>query len=313
MTRSTVRLAWFAAIALSTAALASCGGDDTLGPPDGTACTAGSIAPGDSVKGAVTSSSCAMFSDYEYEAIWAESWTLHAAKGTAYVVRLRHIADGGMPDNINADLYAYGRNDAGDVAFATGWWSSFAPSNGNGGSNEEIFLVGDKARDYSIRVQIYDLADTGAYTLSVESCPIRTLTAGTPLTGVDLSTGCVANAYYGGGMRHLNFFGFVADSFHSYNAIAARTAGTAKLTGTVSGPDMDVGCYTDNCTWATSTTGLDSMNLAVDIGYGGWHTFIASANADSAATVTALLTSSVLAAPAFATLNRPRPAGARDR
>jgi hypothetical protein len=55
------------------------------------------------------------------------------------------------------------------------------------------------------------------------------------------------------------------------------------------------------------------MNLAVSPTYGGWHTFIASANADSAATVTALLTSTALPAPAFVTSTRPRPVGARNR
>lgn len=310
-----LRAAWSSAALLSLGLVAACSGNDVLGPPDGTACTVGTIAPGDSAKQEITGASCAGFSDYAYANIWFQSWTLHARKNTAYVVRLRHVENAAAADNINADLYAYARNPAGDPVFATGWWNSFGASNANSGANEEMYLVGDKDRDYSIRVQIYDQADTGAYTLSVVSCPMQALTVGTPIAGIDLAAStCTSNAFYGGAtVRKLTFLGFQADSFHTYNAMDSVTAGAGTLYGVVTGPDMDVGCYTDNCTYATSTYGVPNFNFGVNIGYGGLHTFMAAVNADSAATVTAEVTSTPIPAPHPATSTRPRPAGARNR
>ena len=314
MTSSHFRAAWLGAL-LSTAVLAACGGNDVVGPPDGTACTVGSIAPGDSVKGELTSMSCATFSDYENSSIWAQSWTLHAKQGTAYVVRLRHVQDAAATDNINADLYAYSRNIQGDPVLATGWWNSFGATNGNGGANEEMYLVGDKDRDYSIRVQIYALADTGAYTLSVVSCPTHALTPGTPLTGVDLSaSSCSSNALFDGAtIRTMTFFGFQGDSLHTIHVTDTITAGTATMYGVVTGPDMDVGCYTEFCTYAPSSNGVTAFDLVPSVEGAGLQTLMVGINADSSATATVGVTSVALPAPHPASSTRRRPAGARNR
>ena len=298
MMRPHFRAAWFGAALLSTAVLAACSGNDVLGPPDGTACTVGSIAPGDSVKGEVTGSSCQMWSDMNYENVWAQSWTLQAKKNTAYVVRLRHVQNAAAADNWRGDLYSYARNAQGDAVWATGWWSNFGSSNGNGGQNEEMFLTTDADRAISLRVQVSALADTGAYTLSVESCALHPIPDGADLTGIDVTTGCHVLSYAAPALR-MSFFSFFADTLHTYHAIATATAGTGTLYGKVAGTDLDVGCYTEGCTWSTAVTGVTGfdLDLSSDISVPGRQTLLVGVNADSTATVTVSTTSTPLPAP----------------
>ena len=55
--RSSIRVACAIAGILATAAVVACS-DDILAPPDGSACTVGTVAPGDSIDGQLTLSSC---------------------------------------------------------------------------------------------------------------------------------------------------------------------------------------------------------------------------------------------------------------
>ena len=251
MTRSTVRLAWLAVVALSTASLASCGGDDVLGPPDGAACTAGSIAPGDSVTGAVTSTSCEVFDISNYVLTSAESWTLHMAKNTAYVVRLRHQAATGVADNWQGDLQVYGRNAQGDINFLTGWWDSFGATNGNGGQNEELFLASPTDRTVSLRISAATKADTGAYSLVVRSCPMVALTAPADTVSIDLTAGCEALTIDALPTR-LSFWTFLADSSVQDTTKIDRTAGTGSFSARVASPAFDVNNWTDDYTSSNS-------------------------------------------------------------
>src|ERR1041385_1111139 len=164
MMPSYFRAAWLGAPLLATTVLAGCGGSDVLGPPDAPACTVGTIAAGDSVSGNVSASSCMLWSDYNYGVTRAASWTLHAEKNTAYIVRLRHQEDAHAFDNWSGDLVLYGRNAHGDPEFETGWWNSFGAVNGNGGENEEMMLATDRDQTWSIRVEAASPADTGAHT-----------------------------------------------------------------------------------------------------------------------------------------------------
>lgn len=306
---TTLRAAWSSAALLSLAFVAACSGNDVLGPPDGTACTVGSIAPGDSVKGEVTGSSCVMWSDMNYENVWAQSWTLQAKKNTAYVVRLRHVQNAAAADNWKGDLYSYARNAQGDAVWATGWWGSFGSNNGNGGRNEEMFLATDADRAISIRVQVSALADTGAYTLSVESCTLHPIPDGVDLTGIDVTTGCSVLGYATPALR-MSFFSFLADTLHTYHAIATSTAGTGTLYGKVAGTDLDVGCYTESCTWSGAVAGVTNfdLDLSSDISVPGRQTLLVGVNADSTATVTVSTTSTPKPAPGTSPSFRRAPA-----
>ena len=296
--RSPLRAAWLGAALLASAVLVACSGNDVLGPPDGSACTVGSIAPGDSVKSAITASSCVMFSDMNNESSWAESWTLNAKRNTAYIVRLRHVQDASAFDNWDGDLFAYARNPQGDPIWATGWWNEFGSPNANGGANEELFLTSEADRAISLRVQIGALADTGAYTLSVESCPLHPFPDGADLVGIDVATGCTSLSYAAAPLR-MTFLSFPADTFHTYHAIGSRTAGSGTLSAKVTGPDLDVGCYTALCTWSAAMTGVTSfdIDLTTAILMPGRQTLMVGVNADSAATITVSTTSTAIPAP----------------
>lgn len=301
------RAARLAPTLLAVAALAGCAGSDVLAPPDGSACTRGAVAPGDSVSGAITGASCVMFSDRNNEWVRAESWTLNARRNTAYTVRLRHVATATAPDSWKGDLFAYARNPQGDPVFGTGWWDTFGAANGNGGNNEELFLATDADRTISLRVQVSALADTGAYTLSVESCPLHPIPDGSGLDGIDVTTGCTSLSYAAAPLR-VSFFSFTADTFHTYHALASRTAGNGTISGKVTGPDLDVGCWTGTCTWSPDTAGVTDFDLDLTgvIYTPGRQTLLVGVSADSTATVSVGLTAAAIPAPPARALPGPR-------
>lgn len=275
---------------------AACSGDDILGPPDAAACTAGTIAAGDSVSGNVSTSSCTLWSDYNYVETRAQSWTLHAQKNTAYIVRLRHQEDAHAFDNWKGDLVLYGRNAHGDPEFETGWWLNFGVANANGGVNEEMMLATDRDQTWSIRVESASTADTGAYTLSVEKCPLRPITTDSGATGVDVATGCHSLTFAGGNKR-IAFFSYPGDTLSSFKVTSTRTAGSAFQYGEITGPDNDVSNWTDY-SFSTSFSGDTTMtSTTYTPAAPGRQTLWIGIDADSAATVDVGVTSLPLTAP----------------
>lgn len=281
---TTFRAAWSSAALLSLALVAACSGNDVLGPPDGTACTVGTIAPGDSVNGNVRTSSCQVFSEWTYALTSAESWTLSMKKGNVYILRLRHQQDASASDHWQGDLTAYGRNAQGDPNFVTGWWGSFGTSNANSGKNEEMFIPADRDRTLSIRVSSRTTADTGAYSLAVSTCPLTPVTDTLDHAGIDLGTGC-ASLGFDSLATKLTFFTYPTDSVIRDTAFVTRTAGTGSFTAYMAGPGMDVNCWNSDCRTSSSgwTTGA-TVTLAPHLP--GATTLIAAVRADSAATVT---------------------------
>lgn len=297
MIRPHFRAAWLGAQLLATAVLAGCGGSDVLGPPDAPACTVGTIAAGDSVSGNVSASSCMLWSDYNYGVTRAASWTLHAEKNTAYIVRLRHQEDAHAYDDWKGDLVLYGRNAHGDPEFETGWWESFGGSNVNGGQNEEMMLATDRDQTWSIRVESASPADTGAYTLSVEKCPLHPITTADGATGVDLTTGCHSLTFQAAPTR-IAFFSYAGDTVSTFNVTSTRTAGAAFQYGQITGPDNDVSNWTD-FSYSQSIPAADTSMSSGDYtpNGDGRQTFWVGVNADSAATISVALTSAPLPAP----------------
>ncbi|HTK56588.1 MAG TPA: hypothetical protein VL295_07180, partial [Gemmatimonadales bacterium] len=269
------------------------------------------IAAGDSVRGNVSSSSCLLWSDYNYVETRAESWTLHAKKNTAYIVRLRHQADTNAFDNWAGDLVLYGRNAQGDPQFETGWWNDFGVANGNGGYNEEMMLATDRDQTWSIRVEAASTSDTGHYTLSVESCPLHPITPAAGATGINVATGCTSLTFQSDTTR-IAFFSYAGDTSSTFHVTSTRTAGAAYQYGEITGPDNDVSNWTD-FSYSTSFAGdtvMNSPNYTPNAI--GRQTLWVGVNADSAATISVALTSTPIPAPrSFTSTPRPHRRGTR--
>jgi len=297
MMPSPFRAAWFSAALLSTAVLAACGGSDVLAPPDGTACTVGTVAPGDSVNGQIKASSCSVWSDLNDERTIAESWTLHAKAHTGYVVRVYHRQDDSAFDNWQGDVWLYARNTAGDAEFATGWWDSFGSTNGNGGQNEELLFASDKDRTVSIRVEANTPADSGAYTIVVESCAAPAVTTAAASAPVDIANSCEmlsANAGTGG---HVAFWTFPNDTLYGAQMTFTRTAGTAGFIPGVNGEGLDFGCKSDYCTSDSVVDTAGPATITSTLYLTGYYTAWATVKADSSATLTVALANPPLPAP----------------
>jgi hypothetical protein len=288
-----------AALATCVILLAACG-DDILAPPDGTACTVGTIAPGDSVESALTSESCAVWSDYNYVATVAESWTLNAKAHTAYVVRVYHLADPDAFDNWNGDVWLYARNAAGDAEWAGGWWGDFGPTNGNSEYHKELIFTTPVDRTVSIRVEADEPADTGFYAITVESCPAPALTPGVVSAGVNVTAGCLTKSMLGSGVDgRAAFWTFEGDTANTTAVNFNLTDGNGHYRGWVTGEGLDYACWSSWCTYADPGTSNATLNAAPTIDLNGDYSATAVVNADSAATVTVQVVHTPITAPRF--------------
>ena len=295
MNSRTVR-ATAAALATCVILLAACG-DDVLAPPDGTACTAGTIAAGDSIESALTSESCAVWSDYNYEATVAESWTLNAKAHTAYVVRVYHMGDTAAFDNWNGDVWLYARNAAGDTEWSGGWWGDFGPTNGNGEYHKELIFTTPVDRTVSIRVEADEPADTGFYAITVESCPAVALTPGQVSAGVNVTAGCLTKTMWPGVDGRAAFWTFHGDTLHTSAVNFNLTDGNGYYRSWATGEGLDFAGWSE---WSTFTSGSPNNaanGLAPTIYFNGDYTATAVVNADSAATVTVEIVNTPITAP----------------
>jgi len=297
MKRSFTRLAWFTAAALSTTILVACG-EDLLAPPDGTACTVGTIAPGDSLTGNVSGSSCAVFSDYNYVETVAESWTLHAKAHTAYVVRVYHLEDTAAFDNWDGDVWLYGRNAAGDAAWAGGWWGSFGAVNANNGQHRELIFTSAKDQVVSIRVEASEIADTGHYAIQVESCPAMALADGEETDSVSVELSCTTKTMWGSGVdAHVAFWTFQADTLSAPELTFTRTSGEAFFKGWITGEGLDFGCWGSECTWEEYGPGAGPWIRSPSIYLSGEQSAAVVVHADSVATAKVELVNNPVTAP----------------
>lgn len=286
MTRSSVRLAALTALAISTGVLASCG-EDLLAPPDGTACTVGTLTPGDSVESALTSKSCTVWSDYNYTATVAESWTVNAKAHTAYVVRVYHRNDTTGFNHWNGDVWLYGRNSGGDAVWSGGYWGSFGPTNTNGQQHQELIFTTPRDQVVSIRVEANTPADTGHYAITIESCPAIALTPGAVSAGRDLSAGCLTKTMLGGGVDgRAAFWTFEGDTLNDTDVNFNLTDGNGSYRGWASGEGLDFACWSEWCSYASSGPSNAAFGLNPTIYLTGDFSATAVVNADSAATVT---------------------------
>lgn len=276
-------------------AAAGCGGDDLLAPPDGSACTVGSIAPGDSVEGGIGASSCEVWSDQSSDRTVAASWTLNAKAHTAYVVRVYHRADTAAFDHWRGDVWLYARNAAGDAEWASGWYSSFGSANGNGGQNEELVFASAKAQTVSIRIESATPADTGLYTIVVESCAAPNLADGVTSAPVAVDSSCTMLSHAAG--SHVAFWTFTGDTTNGNSVTFTRTAGTDLIGANVSGEGLDFSCYSSQCTAENVADSVGPVTIYPQLDLPGTFTAWVTTPLGGTATVTAELATGPFAAP----------------
>lgn len=262
------RSATVTALALAIVS-ASCGDDESLGAPDAKSCTRGSISTGRTVEGKIDEESCMLWNDYDYELLPAESWTFQTSANRAYIVRLTPIEDDEAVNNFNGELQVYGRNEAGDAYYATGYWDTFGTPNGNGGSAQELIFTSRESERVSIRVHSYSLADSGAYELEIISCPMPRIAAGTTSSEVEFTADCALESEGVAPPTAVAFFNFTANVDDDIDVTATRTAGTSTMRMRVRGPDLDFGCYTGNCVSSSSATGVGPLTLSPTFDRGG--------------------------------------------
>ena len=282
-----IRAASLSAALVMTVVLAGCGGDG-FGPADGPRCTVGTIAPGDSVSGAVTASSCEAFDPDSRQITYAQSWTMLAQRNTAYIVRLREGKGLDSLGHLYGSLEAFAVNHQGDPSLVTGWWRSYGAPNPNGGQDVEMFLTPDEDRTVSLRVFSYTKADTGAYSLVVERCPITLFDASAAShDGIDLRHGCHAESIdfaNPGSPVKLSFFSFPTAADVADSVIIDRTGGLGSVWSYVGGPGIDVACWGGECTSAGDAFGT-SARYRVAPSLPGRMTVLAGVRGDSAATI----------------------------
>ena len=281
--------------ALCVLTVAACGGDDLLAPPDGTACTVGSIAPGDSADGQIAGSSCKVWSDYNYKRTVAESWTLNAKAHTAYVVRVYHRADTAGFDNWQGDVWLYARNAAGDAEWAGGWYSSFGANNANGGQNEELVFASAKAQTVSIRVEANTPADTGLYTIVVEACAAPALQDGVTSAAVAVDSACTMLSNAAG--SHVAFWTFTGDTLNGNSVTFTRTAGTELFGSHITGEGLDFACYSNSCTSESVADSTGPVTIYPSLYLPGTFTAWVTIPLGGTGTVTAELATGPFAAP----------------
>lgn len=290
-----------ATLALLLAPLA-CDGDTTLSPPDGLACTRGTVAPGATVSGEVSEESCVLYSAYYNWETRAESWTLHAKANTAYVVRVRPATG---DDDFSSEIVAYARSNEGDAMYATAGAFVIGPA----ARGREMFLVADRDRTFSLRVEEAYGSGYGRYELEVESCPVVLMKGDGPeeeRTGIDVGDGCLSLGYDARHASRVRFVTFPAERYADVQVGAERTAGNGPLVLRLLGPDLDLAQTTDGSIWYNAPLDQVAYSFEPVIPRDGTYTLTVGTHRDSTAIVRAEL---LLASP-FALVSRPE---ARDR
>ena len=157
----------------------ACDNAKRIGPglgagPDPAACTHGIIAP-DSTRAGVlnAASACLLANNYAnamgaaIDSSYAQSYTVHAAAGTLYSVRMHFAPSGGLLDTAyrqELSLLGFGTTSGSEVLLAA--------SDYNASRDNILYFYAGSAGTYSLRASGGLPIDTGAYTVSMATCPI---------------------------------------------------------------------------------------------------------------------------------------------
>jgi hypothetical protein len=236
--RRSWRAALFAGVLAGSCTVTACGDEATIDPPDGEACTVGVAAVDGQVDGTFATGSCAVQSDARHRPRLAQSWTLHAEAGTAYLVRLNPV---GVADGI--DLMAMTRGHGGTPRYATLGINTYAETGESldDTRSTELLLPSFRDQEISLRVESDGPADSVRYALSVARCPIRTLELGTTLDSLVITGSCQLRAYpFANAPVDAVFLGFRPTSAEDHVVRAERQEGAVPIRGFVAGPDLDL-------------------------------------------------------------------------
>ena len=171
-----------------------------------------------------------------------------------------------------------------------------------------MLFASEKDQTVSIRVETATEADTGAYTIVVESCASTPLADSVTSAAVAVDSACKMLSTYGGVGGHVAFWTFAGDSLSDHHVTFTRTSGTGAFRPYISGPDNDVGCWSDDCTWNNPGPTVGPTTLTPTITLNGVHHALAMVGGDSTATVTLRLENTPYVAPR-PPLTRPALAG----
>jgi hypothetical protein len=228
-----------------------------------------------------------MYSAYNTWETYAESWTLRLKPNVAYVVRLRPADP--EDDDFMGELVAYARSASGDAMFAT----SAAFNFGEDARSREMFLVSDRDRMLSVRVEVPDYYGSfGAYELEVEACPVAAFTDGDDdqaISGIDVADGCRSLGFDERHESRVRFVAFPVRPDRAYEVGAERTAGDAPLLMRLLGPDLDLAATTDGAVWQFSPADVSQHVFDTYLPRGGRYVLAIGMRHDGDATVRAEL------------------------
>jgi hypothetical protein len=158
----------------------ACGKDNSpdqaqLGPgPDPAACTHGVVVPDSVILGVLDpASACLLANAYAngtgpaVDSAYSQSYTLHAAPGMLYSVRMHFAPTGGKPDSSyrqQMSLFGAGATPGSELLLAA--------SDYNATRDNILYFFAGAAGSYSLRASGGLPADTGSYTLTPTTCPI---------------------------------------------------------------------------------------------------------------------------------------------
>lgn len=146
--------------------LASCGEDTIVSPVFGSECQAGSLAPGDTVLGQFTPSSCFMdFDFWSYEHAPFVGYSVHLTQGHAYMIRLDSLPDTTY-NFFDSRLTLWTKN-------ADGSSIPLALSDDDAGfHNSVLWFVAPVSGTFELVAASYWYGGLGNYRLTMNECPV---------------------------------------------------------------------------------------------------------------------------------------------
>ncbi len=264
----------------------ACSGDEILGPIDTAACTRGALDVTTSTQSAVNGADCELWSEWQFEPVPAETWTLRLEPHTGYVIRLisHEQTPGVFP--FRGELLAYERDANGERQLVAA-----SEAYGPGNRNEELVMTTDRARVIALRVEARQRSDTGVYRLEVSTCPVHHVPLDSTVRGVSSNTGCLSEGTFAGARSRLTFFDFdirrLDDLFIAYERRAGSGTNTGTLRARLSGPDLDVAASFSGSFLAASPATANVFDFNASAQRIGRYTLSVRVHADSSATIDA--------------------------
>lgn len=225
---------------------AGCGSDneDSITGPDAPQCVKGSIEPGSSVTGEVTTASCSRF-DFALsgDSVYYDAYTMDVERDHGYLVTLAP-PDGAEPFDNSIELVATNP--------ITGEEQVLGISDDEGSANSspnqaQMRFVAPASTRLSVRVSGYDRTELGEYALTVQSCdpPAPGISAPTNITGTLASTDCVSYLYASGDSSNVQLYSIHFDA--NQERIITVTSPDFSPAIDLWGPGFDALCYLEGC------------------------------------------------------------------